>query len=400
MSEGLQHYLWTKNCSFGQTQIRNSFKTQNLIEMPVDDEKFLQYHSRNLPLQILGKEALEDFRYERVTIAGVGGLGTVIAEQLAACGVGKLRLIDQDFVELHNLPRQKLFFEKDIGRPKVEAAREFIEKRNPFVEIEAIHTRLDESNAFQLLEGSSVVIDALDNFETRKIINIECYKLGIPWIFGGALVETGNVMSITYKENTPCFHCLFEESTDEGAPTCATAGVYPPILGLIANIQVEEAIRILRHMKPLLESKLMVISTADLSFEKIAVKKRENCPVCGKTPRIRRARGDSVREEIHHPVLGDITITGICGSGNFIAHPQQEPKWDFEAVAQKLLNRWEGKRIGKSVVRLLLGDGRRVQVAKSGVMTIVVNETVEEAIEICQEVLSVAVQSIEQERQT
>ncbi len=367
--------------------------------MPIDNDKFLQYHSRNLPLQILGKEALEDFQYERVTIIGVGGLGTIIAEQLAACGVGKLRLVDQDFVELHNLPRQKLFFEKDVGRPKVEVAKEFIQKRNPFVEIEAIHTRLDENNAFQLLEGSSVVVDALDNFETRKTINIECYKLGIPWVFGGALVETGNVMSITYEKGTPCFHCLFEGSSDEGAPTCATAGVYPPILGLVANIQVEEAIRILRKKQPLLESKLMVISTTDLSFEKIAVKKREDCPVCGKTPRLRRKPGESVREEIHHPVLGTIVITGICGSGNFIAHPQQEPEWDFERVAEKLLEKWEGKRIGKSVVRLLLGDGRRVQVAKSGVMTIVVNETAEEAIEICQEVLSEAIQGIEQERQ-
>ncbi len=367
--------------------------------MPTNDERFFQYHSRNVPLQILGKEALEDLQYERVTVVGVGGLGTVVAEQLAACGVGKLRLIDQDFVELHNLPRQKLFFESDIGRPKVEVAKEFIQKRNPFVEIEAIHTRLDENNAFQLLEGSSVVIDALDNFETRKIINIECYKLGIPWVFGGALVETGNVMSITYEKETPCFHCLFEGSSDEGAPTCATAGVYPPILGLVANIQVEEAIRILRRKKPLLESTLMVISTADLSFEKIVVKKREDCPVCGKKPRIGRSPGESVREEIHHPVLGTVVITGICGSGNFIAHPQQEPDWNFEKVAQRLLRRWEGKKIGKSVVRLFLGDGRRVQVAKSGVMTIVANETVEEAIEICQEVLSVAVQSIKQEHE-
>ncbi len=357
------------------------------MTLDINDD-FYKYHSRNLPLSILGKDGLRDLREMRATVVGVGGLGTIIAEQLAACGIGKLRLIDQDFVEYHNLPRQKLYFVEDVGKSKAEAAAKYIKKRNPFVKIEVIHSKLTRENSFELLEGSNVVVDGTDNFETRRIINEECFRLEIPWVFGGALAETGNIMTITYKKDTPCFHCIFgEQSDDENAPTCETVGVYPPLLGLVANIQVTEAIRLLRDKQPVLESKLMVISTADLSFETIPVKKRKDCPVCGENPQYSGLVADRKREEVIIPDYGKVIITGLCSQGTFLVHPEHEFNWNFEEVVNKAIKKYSAKKVGDTVLRIELGKAV-ISLASTGVATIKGPLKIEEAKKIYSDIIN------------
>ena len=141
------------------------------------------YYSRILPLPFVSTENLKILQEQLVTVVGVGGLGTVSAEQLLSLGVGKLRLVDRDIIEYHNLPRQKLYFLEDVGDAKVEVAKEFLLKRNPFVEIETLTEFFDSSNSERILQGSNIIVDGLDNIQARKILNKTAFQLNIPWIF-------------------------------------------------------------------------------------------------------------------------------------------------------------------------------------------------------------------------
>jgi adenylyltransferase/sulfurtransferase len=225
---------------------------------------------------IFGEDGQKKLKRARVTIAGVGGLGCPAALYLASQGVGRIRIIDKDVVEVSNLNRQILHWDKDINKPKVESAYEKLKEINENVEIERFRIEINEKNVVELLKGSDAIIDAMDNFPTRFILNEAAIKLGIPFFHGSIYGLEGRAMTII-PGKTACLRCLFSESPPKD--------VFP-VLGstpaLIAMIQVTEVIKYLTGIGKLLENRYLIYDGETMSFREIKVKRNPECPVCGK----------------------------------------------------------------------------------------------------------------------
>ena len=207
----------------------------------------IERYSRQILFSDIGREGQEKLLASRVLIVGCGALGASHCEMLARAGVGKLRIVDRDFVEFTNLQRQTLFKESDaIERlPKAVAAKTRIAEINSDIDVEAIVADVNNSNIESFIEGCDLVLDGTDNFQVRYLLNDACVKNGKTWIYGAAVSSYGTTMTITAGE-TPCLRCIFEEMPDAGSsPTCDTAGVIMPIISSISSIQVTEAIKLL-----------------------------------------------------------------------------------------------------------------------------------------------------------
>ncbi|WP_218970556.1 ThiF family adenylyltransferase [Alkalihalobacterium alkalinitrilicum] len=218
-----------------------------------------------------------------VTLIGVGALGTVVANHLVRAGVGTLRIVDRDFVELTNLQRQMLFNERDVetNEPKVIAAREKLLLINSDVKIipsiQDVNARTIES----LVENSDVIIDATDNMDTRFLINDVSIKHRIPWVYGGAIHSRGMFFSIL-PEETPCLRCLFPGSHHNHGETCDTVGVLGPLVHIIASYQVTEALKILLGYKEKLNRQLNQLDTWFHDYDEIPIEhaRNPNCECC------------------------------------------------------------------------------------------------------------------------
>ncbi len=246
-------------------------------------EEELEYYSRQMVLREVGLRGQERLKGSRALVAGLGGLGSPISMQLASMGVGHLRIVDRDVVEMSNLQRQHLYGADVIGYPKVEAAAMRLGRLNPFIEVEPFPESLSLSNADRLLGGVDVVVDALDSMAARYVLNRACVKHRIPYVHGAVITQVGNVSTIIPGE-TACLEC-FKGNVDDGAlPSCATVGVTPSIIGVVASIQVSEAVRLLLGRRPNLAGKLLFCDMEDLSFETIDLSRAESCPVCGEEP--------------------------------------------------------------------------------------------------------------------
>ncbi len=204
-------------------------------------------YSRQILFSPIGREGQEKLLASRVLLVGCGALGAAHAEMLARAGVGKLRIVDRDFVEFTNLQRQTLFIEADAEErlPKAIAARNRIAEINSGIEVEALVADINHSNVESLLDGCDLVIDGSDNFQVRYLINDACVKNGVTWIYGAAVSSYGTTMTIIPGE-TPCLRCIFDEMPDAGtSPTCDTAGVIMPIIATVSATQIAEALKIL-----------------------------------------------------------------------------------------------------------------------------------------------------------
>ncbi len=204
-------------------------------------------YSRQVRFPQLGESGQRALLNSRVTLCGCGALGTVLANHLARAGVGKLRIIDRDFIETHNLQRQILFDEADVAEnlPKAEAAARKLRAINSTIEIEAVVTDLDHTNILDLVGDADLILDGTDNFETRYLINDAAVKLDKPWIYGGVIGSEGQTMTII-PGKTPCLRCLIETAPPPGmTPTCETAGVMGPAVAVIASFEAIEAIKVL-----------------------------------------------------------------------------------------------------------------------------------------------------------
>ena len=246
----------------------------------------LQRYSRQIMLEEIGFVGLEKLRKAKVCVVGVGGIGNPVVTQLTAMGVGKLKIVDRDIIEISNLHRQHLYTENDLGKVKVEAAKERLEKINSSVEIEALPNSVTKYTAESIIRGYDIVVDALDSIDARYALNDACIKLNIPLIYAGALGMLGSVCTII-PNKTACLRCIFPALAEDDMPTCSTEGVHPSILYLVGGIQVSEAVKIILGEKPTLENKLLYVDLNDLSLEKISVFRQEECPSCG-TKRIDR----------------------------------------------------------------------------------------------------------------
>ena len=207
----------------------------------------LARYSRQMLFEPIGERGQQCLSHARVTLIGCGALGTVLANTLVRAGVGYVRIVDRDFIELDNLQRQVLFDEQDLfaNLPKAEAAARKLRKINSSVEIDAVVADANPGNVESFCEEADLLLDGTDNFETRFLINDVSCKLDIPWIYGACIAAEGMLMPVLPRE-TPCLCCIWEEAPPPGtSPTCETAGVIGPVVNLVASMQAVEAIKIL-----------------------------------------------------------------------------------------------------------------------------------------------------------
>lgn len=237
-------------------------------------------YSRQVALPQIGQAGQRRLATATVTIVGCGGLGTVTAGLLARAGVGRLRLVDGDVVELTNLHRQALFDEADLGRPKVIAAAEKLHAANSGIVVEPVTARLEEGNAPALLAGSTLVLDGTDNDATRYLINSVCVGQGIPWIFAAVDAAYGLVMTIV-SGRTPCFQCVFGKPLSPPMPPQGGKCSLGTASCVIAAIQAGQALRLLLDERAYTRGLLYVDAWAPYleTFEVSAPDR--GCPVCG-----------------------------------------------------------------------------------------------------------------------
>jgi molybdopterin-synthase adenylyltransferase len=240
----------------------------------------LQRYSRQIMLDEIGFVGLEKIRKAKVCVVGVGGIGNPVVTQLTAMGIGKLKIVDRDIIEISNLHRQHLYTEEDIGKVKVEAAKARLEQINSSVQIEALPNSVTKYTAENIVKGFDIVVDALDSIDARYALNDACIKLNIPLIYAGALGMLGSICTII-PNKTACLRCIFPALAEDDMPTCSTEGVHPSILYLVGGIQVSEVVKIILGERPTLENKLLYIDLNDLSLEKVPVFRQVECPSCG-----------------------------------------------------------------------------------------------------------------------
>ena len=240
----------------------------------------LQRYSRQIMLDEIGFVGLEKIRKAKVCVVGVGGIGNPVVTQLTAMGIGKLKIVDRDIIEISNLHRQHLYTEEDIGRVKVEAAKARLEQINSSVQIEALPNSVTKYTAENIVKGFDIVVDALDSIDARYALNDACIKLNIPLIYAGALGMLGSICTII-PNKTACLRCIFPALAEDDMPTCSTEGVHPSILYLVGGIQVSEVVKIILGERPTLENKLLYIDLNDLSLEKVPLFRQVECPSCG-----------------------------------------------------------------------------------------------------------------------
>jgi adenylyltransferase/sulfurtransferase len=248
----------------------------------LSDEE-LQYYSRQIVMIDMGYNAQLKLKGSKVCLVGVGGLGSPASMQLAAMGVGFLRIVDRDFVELTNLHRQHLYGVEDVGVPKVEAAAKRLRRLNPYITVEPLPLSVNEANSEDLVRGMDVVVDGLDSMAARYAINRACIKLGVPYVFGAAITTNGNVSTIVPGE-TACLECFYGGLNDKKLPKCGVVGVHPSLVNIIASLEVSEAIKILTGRKPRLANKLLHFDLNEIEFNEINLQKVDSCPVCGAHP--------------------------------------------------------------------------------------------------------------------
>jgi molybdopterin-synthase adenylyltransferase len=246
--------------------------------MQTDQDRY----SRQARFTHIGELGQQRISASKVLICGCGALGSMIAERLARAGVGTLRLVDRDWVELSNLQRQALYTEEDasLSRPKAIAAADALGKINSEVQLVPIVEDVVFQNIASLADGCDLVLDGTDNFETRFLINDYCVKNAVPWIHGGCLGASGQVMSILPGE-TACFRCLMPELPPRDVlETCDSAGVLGSAVGLVACWQVAEAIKILSGNKQAICRGLIVLDSWHSENRIVAMQKQPNCGAC------------------------------------------------------------------------------------------------------------------------
>ena len=241
----------------------------------------LDRYSRQILFPEIGKEGQRKLSNSAVVIIGCGALGSIMATSLVRAGVGKVRIIDRDFIEYHNLQRQLLFNEEDIRNelPKAIAAERHLKKVNSSIDIEGIVADVNFTNIEKLIKGADVILDGLDNYETRFLINDVSLKHNIPWIYGGAIASLG-MMKVIVPHETSCFRCFIEDLPPSGIiMTCDTAGVISSAPFIVGSMQTVEALKLLISSNEV-NKDLTVVDVWAVKFDRFNFMPREDCPAC------------------------------------------------------------------------------------------------------------------------
>jgi molybdopterin-synthase adenylyltransferase len=249
------------------------------------DFQSIDRYARQMRYAPIGEAGQQRLAASRALICGCGALGSVLANTLARAGVGKLRIVDRDFLELNNLQRQVLYDEADVSAalPKAMAAAEKLRQINSAIEIDPIVADVSPGNILALAAGCDIILDGTDNFETRFLLNEAAIKLSLPWVYGGCIGAEGQTLTVLPGE-PPCFRCVMNEPPPPGtSPTCDTAGILGPIINVIASIQACEAIKILSGNAKHVSRDLTVIDLWSNQIRQLKMDQLRTaggCPTC------------------------------------------------------------------------------------------------------------------------
>ena len=322
---------------------------------PVSSFDPSKFYNRQTALLELGQKGQERLWRSKIAIVGIGGLGSASTLYLALAGVGHLRIVDQDTVELNNLHRQILYNLNDLRYPKVEAAAHKIKQVNPEVKVEAIPESVTESNVNEIVEDADCVVDGLDNMQTRYILNRACTKKQIPYVFGGAIGIEGN-LSVFAPPETPCLECVLPNLDDSLLSTCEPRGVLGATAGIIGTMQAMETIKLLTNIGEPLKGKLMVCDFRDMYFATIDIFKRPDCPVCGR--------------EIAKPPEKKERLVWLCGRNTVNVNPPKPIEMKLGEAYEALKNRFKVLVKSSFVIVFQYNGGIEVSLFNHGRMLI------------------------------
>lgn len=313
-------------------------------------------YSRQVLFPEIGAAGQQKLHDARVLLVGCGALGASHAEMLARAGIGRLRIVDRDFVEFTNLQRQSLFRESDAAErlPKAIAAAARIAEINSGIQVEPVVADVNNSNVESVMGGCDLVLDGTDNFQARYLLNDACIKHNRTWIYGAAVSSYGTTMTIVPGE-TPCLRCIFEEMPEAGsAPTCDTAGVIMPVISSIAAIQVAEALKLIVGDLDSLHRSLIHIDVWRNEWRKIKLAgPAPDCPACG--------RGELEFLNADAQVFAAV----LCGRNAVQIAPPGTGRIDLSALAKKLAPIGEVKQ-NEYLVRFVLSEGMELTIFADG----------------------------------
>jgi adenylyltransferase/sulfurtransferase len=243
-------------------------------------------YSRHLIMPEVGMEGQKRLKAASVLLIGAGGLGSPLGLYLAAAGVGTIGIVDFDVVDATNLQRQLLHGTGDVGRPKLDSARDRLREVNPHVRVVGHELRLTSENALDVLSPYDVVVDGTDNFPTRYLVNDACVLLGKPNVYGSIFRFEGQA-SVFYAKEGPCYRCLFREPPPPGlVPSCAEGGVLGVLPGIVGSIQALETIKLILGKGNSLVGRLLLFDALGLEWRELELRKDPECPVCGENPTV------------------------------------------------------------------------------------------------------------------
>jgi len=250
------------------------------------DEQIDRY-SRHIILPEVGGKGQKKLLESKVFLVGAGGLGSPAAFYLAAAGIGKIGISDNDDVDFSNLQRQILHSTKDVGHPKVQSAKETLEALNPDIEVVPYTERLNSENIIDIIKDYDVILDGSDNFPTRYLVNDACVMLGKPLSHGSIFRFDGQATTILPGQG-PCYRCLYESPPPPDlVPSCQEAGVLGIIAGIIGVVQATEVIKLRLEKGELLNGKLLLYDSLNMDFKKLKIQRNPACPMCGENPTIK-----------------------------------------------------------------------------------------------------------------
>ena len=289
----------------------------------------LERYSRQILFREIGEDGQRQLLQNRAVLCGCGALGTVLAESMVRAGLGFLRIVDRDFVELSNLQRQVLFDEKDVAQrlPKAIAAAEKLKQINSSVSVEPVVADINHTNILSLIQGADLILDGSDNFELRFLINDASLTNGVPWIYAGVVSSHGQVMPI-FPGQSACLRCLMERMPDPGTTeTCDTAGVIGPAVQVIASFAAVDALKILAGHPERVSRTLTYVDVWEGTFRKLNIgdlRERGDCPACKRGERSWLSGRESSQSSV------------LCGRQAVQVLPPHRSSIDFEQLAEKL----------------------------------------------------------------
>lgn len=306
----------------------NTAAEARVDELPNLSTEEYQRYSRHLMLPEVGLEGQRKLKNARVLTIGTGGLGSPLGLYLAAAGVGTLGVVDFDVVDQSNLQRQIIHGTKDVGRPKIESAKERLNDVNPNVKIEAFDTRLTSENALELFREFDVIVDGTDNFATRYLVNDAAVLTGKPNVYGSIFRFEGQA-SVFWAELGACYRCLYPEPPPPGlVPSCAEGGVLGVLPGIVGTIQANEVIKVILDAEGILLNRLLLFDAWTMKFRELKLRKNPKCELCGENA--------SIKELIDYEQF--------CGVG------AEQEKPELEEITAKELNNWFNGQVAFQLV--------------------------------------------------